>query len=92
MFYLFSGAMALLTPLLIFKGRRRAGDKPSNWFYMPETKDVDLEEIRFLFTLSVPHHNDNDTTSLLPRDELTASEHFLSYGATQNTTVEERKN
>ena len=55
---MFAGVMALLTPLIYFKGPRRADDKPSNWFYMPETKDVPLEDIRYLFTLSVRRRND----------------------------------
>ena len=58
LFYLFGGVIALLTPLTYFKGPLRAGDKPSNWFYMPETKDVPLEDIRYLFTLSVRRRND----------------------------------
>ena len=51
LFYLFGGVMALLTPLTYFKGPRRADDEPSNWFYMPETKDVPLEDIRYQFAV-----------------------------------------
>ena len=96
LFYLFAGVMALLTPLIYFKGPRRADDKPSNWFYMPETKDVPLEDIRYLFTLSVRRRNDDDdTTRLIPRDERTATERYISFGTFQNTIdaeVEERNN
>ena len=98
LFYLFGGVIALLTPLTYFKGPRRANDKPSNWFYMPETKDVPLEDIRYLFTLSVRRPNDDDdadTTRLIPRDERTASERYMSFGTFQNTIdaeVEERNN
>ena len=91
LFYLFASVMALLTPLIYFKGPRRADDKPSNWFYMPETKDVPLEDIRYLFTLSVRRRNDDDTTRLIPR----ASERYVSFGTFQNTIIvetEERNN
>ena len=49
-FFLFSGIVALSTPMTYFKGPERTDNKPSNWFYLPETKDVNLENIRYFFT------------------------------------------
>ena len=49
-FFLFSGVVAISTPLIYFKGPKCGENIPSNWFYLPETKDVNLENVRYLFT------------------------------------------
>ena len=49
-FFLFSGVVAISTPMIYFKGPKRGENQTSNWFYLPETKDVNLENVRYLFT------------------------------------------
>lgn len=52
-FFLFSGVILLSIPILFFKhfsSKNRNVEHPTNWLYLPETKDVVLEDVRYLYT------------------------------------------
>ena len=51
-FYLLAGLILVSVPLICFKSICENQDdqkQSSNWFYMPETKDIPLEEIQYLY-------------------------------------------
>ena len=51
-FFFFAGVTMMSVPLIYFKSLCKNQDDPtqsSNWFYMPETKDIPLEDIQYLF-------------------------------------------
>ena len=55
-FYLFAGVILVSVPLICFKSICKNQDdqnQASNWFYMPETKDVPLEDIQYLYIKKV---------------------------------------
>ena len=55
-FYFFAGVMLLSVPLVYCKNlfKNQENQKQStNWFYMPETKDIPLEDIQYLFSKKV---------------------------------------
>ena len=54
-FYLFAGILLCSLPLVYFKNLCKKHDKEdnagivSNWFYMPETKGILLEEVQYFY-------------------------------------------
>ena len=54
-FYLFAGVLLCSLPLVYFKNLCKRDDKEddagitSNWFYMPETKGILLEEVQYFY-------------------------------------------
>ena len=56
-FYLFAGVILVLVPLMFFKNLSKNEDveqkQSTNWFYMPETKNIPLEDIQYLYITKV---------------------------------------
>ena len=54
-FYLFAGVIMCFLPLVYFKKLCMKNNKEdndgivSNWFYMPETKGISLEEVQYFY-------------------------------------------
>ena len=51
-FFFFAGVTMMLVPLIYFKSLFKNQDnekQSSNWFYLPETKNIPLEDIQYLF-------------------------------------------
>lgn len=51
-FYLYAGVILFSMPLVYFKDfcENNSQAEASNWFYMPETKGISLDEVRYFFT------------------------------------------
>ena len=51
-FYLYAGVILCSLPLVYFKNLCKNDDheEASNWYYMPETKGISLNEVRYFYT------------------------------------------
>ena len=50
---MFSGIVLISIPAIYFKhlsSKNKGIEQPTNWLYLPETKEIILEDIRYLYT------------------------------------------